>query len=37
MDSYMCRAGGERCDETVTVRGPFGETEECLYCHYGGL
>ena len=33
MDSYMCPDCGERCDETVTVVGPFGDDEECLYCH----
>ena len=33
MNSYMCPDCGERVDDTITVRGVFGEDEVCPYCH----
>jgi len=33
MESYMCPDCGERCDETVIVRGVFGEDEVCRWCY----
>ena len=29
----MCPDCGERCDETVTVIGVFGEDEVCRWCY----
>jgi len=33
MDSHMCPDCGERVDDTVTVKGVFGEDEVCPYCY----
>ena len=30
--SYMCPDCGERVDDTITVRGVFGEDEVCPHC-----
>ena len=32
MMCYMCPDCGERVDDTVTVRGVFGEDEVCPHC-----